>query len=160
MQEDTAGHGERRGHNNDVLVESGIGPVTISVGSVLYTGIGNSCRKALAPEEISEPAPHLAGTANHERAASVTLPFGNDAIALLARQRGFDELGQDRFGELRVETEPFGLFPAYLDHFFFARVIARRRAAGLLVAPDFADDFLASRNEFDQLPVDVGELAA
>src|SRR5690606_19666829 len=110
-------------------------------------------RVALRREEVDEPSPHLARTADDQDAASVTFAFGRDPLPLLARQRRVYQRPKDALRQLRVQRQGLLLFAGRLQYDFFAFEISPPPPGHALLPAGLAGDALALGNQLTQEPI-------
>ena len=109
---------------------------------------------SLRIEEFDEPAAHLAGAADHERAPAGALPLGRDLGLLLRRERTADQEAQQLVGERRRQPEFFRGRARVQQHFFLALEIAGRQAGRALCARDLLGEALPLGDEGEQFGVE------
>ena len=100
--EDLGRHSQRSGDDHEIVVDCRC----VDVGHVATArdrsrGIGDVDREALRGEEADEPAPHLPGATDHERALPGAAPSRLDTLALLHGERRADQREQQLLGERR-----------------------------------------------------------
>ena len=87
MRENSPGHRKRRGDNDYVIVDAGVGPLPEPARSVFDRWICNPGAESLRREKLRKPSTHLAVAANDEHPPPIALPLGNNAIPFLAGKR-------------------------------------------------------------------------
>ena len=86
--------------------------------------------------------------------------LGCNAILFLTCQGRLNQHAHNAFGQFRINLQLVGLFGGHVENIFFARVVTCGAPAAALVSTDFGDDFLPPRDEFDQLPINLGKVAS
>ena len=155
------GGAERCRQNDEVLVERVLRPIRDVVEfRQSARRIGDRDVKPLRGEKVREPAAHLAAAADHQRAFAAALRMGRDARLFLSRERGLDQLPQQRFREIRRHVQAFRGAASAQNNLALAREIARRPARRALGRGDLLAQGAAARDQFDQLAVEFGQRLA
>ena len=124
-------------------------------------GIRHLDRKALRGEEAHEPAAHLAGAADDQRAPPAAGAVRDHARVLLGRERGADQQAQQLLGELGRDAALGGQSPARPGS---RRARARNRASACRWRASRCATCsltaLRSATSVISAPVDVGDALA
>ena len=70
--------------------------------------VGDGDAKSLRGQKFGEPAAHFAATADNQRPLAAALSLRRDAGLFLRRQRGLNELPQQRFGQVGRDLQALG----------------------------------------------------
>ena len=92
-----------------------------------------------------------------KRALAAAVRLRGNPRLLLRRQRGLDQLPQQRFGQIGRDAQPLGRVAAAQDDLPLAPEIARRAPGGALDGRHLLAQRLAARHQFQQLAVEIGQ---
>ncbi len=164
--EDHAAGAQRRRHDDEVehVQVVDLAPV-ISGGDAGRStgagpGIGNQHVKSLRHQELHEPAAHLAGAADHQRAPAAARAVRGDAGLLLRGQRGADQQAHHVLGQVAGNAQRFRATAHAEDHFALALVVAGGATGGALGRGHFAADGLAPGDQRQQVAIQLIQLLA
>ena len=114
-------------------------------------------REALGMQEIHEPAAHLAGAADHERALAAALAPGCDLRLFLGREGTADQQSQQVIGERWRQAELRRLGAGVHQHFAFALEVAGGKAGRALDSGDLGGEPLALGDQGEQFAIQSGQ---
>ena len=107
--EQFSGRGQRSGQHDQVEIQRIVLPIGnhVEPGEAAH-GIGDGDTKPLRGQKLREPAAHLAVAADDQGAFAAAMRLGRHAGVLLRRQRGLNELPQQRFGQIGRDLQALG----------------------------------------------------
>jgi hypothetical protein len=140
------------------VLEGGIAPIG-QVGSPSRgcLRIGDLDFESLRGQEPGEPVPHPTRAADHQRAAARAAAPCHDPLAFLSGQRGFDQQGHERGGQVRVQTLSDRGFACAFQYALLLGKIPQRASVLVLELPDRPGQGLAPRDQAHDVTIDFGE---
>ena len=126
----------------------------------LAVRIGDLDGEALRAEVAHEPAAHVTAAADHEHATPTALSGRRDRVLLLHRQRAADQREDQLLAELRGQAVLDRGGARALDDVALLAVVTRRDAGVALGLPDLLRDSLPTRDEREDVAIDLAELGA